>query len=866
MRCLYCGKELALLKRLTGGGEFCSEAHKQSYQEEYNRLALSRLLQAQKKGQASAAAQNVAPRAAAVAVEESAPEPQPEVPATSAVEQSSAETLAAETTLETAPAPIEPAPPVAGFEPPASAEVEPTQLAGFLTELPAVAASSTEPQPYQQPQVELAPSPTLSEWQAENPSSFELSQANLQALDWALNAPSIGDRAPSADLLAQTWPSAQPNPIVSSPHVSSSADVSSSAARNRTAANQLGSSAVIAVQITPVSGEPASDQTFVHPVPFEGEILFSESEFLELAPTSITFPAEDADVAVLERRRPEHRESEHIVPEHGDLAGPDVPIEDTTPSSSLEALSRLHQEMIEQQAEQAAPADPEEGAAPVENVAAAPEVVAPPPQDSPGQEPAAGPVTIDIVADAPEQAEQESRPAYSTDILDISLRIFPPSKGTPRAGELLPSPTAPLLPHLKALPLRPKVALARGYVPGAPAGTESPATAAVPSRKPAPRPQAKPSAPAVKTAPPLAAKPAAAKEAAKAAAVPAPTPQPTPVAKVEAPPIEKAAPAPPEAPVPEVRAPDVKKNEPVSKPAESANPAAQTKPEQAKPEPRKPETSQPEPAKSESPQSQPVRPQPVRPEPARSQPARSQSARSQSARSESVKEEDVPHFGIGQPANVAWYGSLKVKLGIAIVLLLIACIYFLGWGSGKSHPPASANAAPGDGSGPSIILGEGGWVEGWGGDPSGLHVGRQITIYRPSLKLSDYRIEFQASIDLKSIGWVFRAADPENYYAMKIATVSTTLPLKVALFKYLVANGKQIQVGRVPIDLPVQPDTVFNVREDVRGPHFTTYIQGQQIDSWTDDQLKVGGVGLLNEREERGKVSSVSIRYLTGGK
>ncbi len=42
MRCLYCGKELALLKRLRGGGDFCSDAHKQSYQEEYNRLALSR--------------------------------------------------------------------------------------------------------------------------------------------------------------------------------------------------------------------------------------------------------------------------------------------------------------------------------------------------------------------------------------------------------------------------------------------------------------------------------------------------------------------------------------------------------------------------------------------------------------------------------------------------------------------------------------------------------------------------------------------------------------------------------------------------------------------------------------------------------
>src|SRR5580658_4833863 len=45
MRCLYCGKELALFKRLRGG-EFCSDAHRLRYQEEYTQLALNRLLQA----------------------------------------------------------------------------------------------------------------------------------------------------------------------------------------------------------------------------------------------------------------------------------------------------------------------------------------------------------------------------------------------------------------------------------------------------------------------------------------------------------------------------------------------------------------------------------------------------------------------------------------------------------------------------------------------------------------------------------------------------------------------------------------------------------------------------------------------------
>jgi hypothetical protein len=46
MRCLYCGKGLPLLKRLSRG-EFCSEEHRQNYQQEYSQLALNRLLQSQ---------------------------------------------------------------------------------------------------------------------------------------------------------------------------------------------------------------------------------------------------------------------------------------------------------------------------------------------------------------------------------------------------------------------------------------------------------------------------------------------------------------------------------------------------------------------------------------------------------------------------------------------------------------------------------------------------------------------------------------------------------------------------------------------------------------------------------------------------
>jgi len=47
MQCLYCDRPLALLKRLTGDGEFCSKEHRKIYQKEHNQLALARLLESQ---------------------------------------------------------------------------------------------------------------------------------------------------------------------------------------------------------------------------------------------------------------------------------------------------------------------------------------------------------------------------------------------------------------------------------------------------------------------------------------------------------------------------------------------------------------------------------------------------------------------------------------------------------------------------------------------------------------------------------------------------------------------------------------------------------------------------------------------------
>jgi hypothetical protein len=66
MRCLYCGEPLSLLRKLTGKAEFCSEAHREAYQDEFNSLALQRLASQPSQGRRTTAASSI-------------PTPEPEV-------------------------------------------------------------------------------------------------------------------------------------------------------------------------------------------------------------------------------------------------------------------------------------------------------------------------------------------------------------------------------------------------------------------------------------------------------------------------------------------------------------------------------------------------------------------------------------------------------------------------------------------------------------------------------------------------------------------------------------------------------------------------------------------------------------------
>ncbi len=811
MRCLYCGKELALLKRLTRGGEFCSDAHKQSYQEEYNRLGLSRLLQAQSKTVSTKPSSKTTPPPPIAPPVTKEPEMQ-ELPGAKVVAASVA---------EMPPVPIDPP------------EHEPPAILGFSMEKPSI-SGPPDPLPYVEhvePWLDPEAGPlTLPVWPFDDQSIehpvFGFPLGNLLPL--AMH-PGVGE---------SQHPMVENN---TTPREFASPRVNLGVSLTVASSHTFPSGGIVTVEVVPRPWENAGHASLNGALDFPIVVDLHACELLELTPAGIAFPAEDSEVTV-----PSSWTNGITTGAAVDITVPAIPseipdnelleeqpssgTEGRTPRAALEALSKLHQNM-KVSGEAVAPA----GVPPAK--VEPPEKLVPP-------EPAPSPA--EPVAPAPREASE---------LLAISLKSFAPPKSTPDiVARALLGTALPVLPRLKALPLRAKVAPApQGFgqrpqsPPAATQPQESKAKGSAPNNATLPA-EAKPAVPSKPQSAEVAQKPA---EASK--------PKDAPKSK-ESPKSEVQAAKPPlAAEAAKVKQPTVAQPAKVEQPKASPAATAQVKASE-------PAQSAPEKAPSGKQATKAVPPAAGTPKAPETTPAEKTPVEKKDPvrkiESVPVTVESTPNFGA--VVNTSAFGSLRVKLGIAALLAVVGAGAYFGL-AGKSSKTAVNASASADGVGPSIMVGEGGWVEGWGTDPIGLHTGRQITFYRPSLKLTDYRIEFLGQIESKSIGWVFRAADPENYYAMKLVLVSPELPLTVALYKYIVIKGRQIQVGRVPIEVPVKNDTIFKIRVDVRGPKFNTYVQSQPVDVWTDDQLRSGGVGFLNERMERSRIKSVSLSYLTGG-
>lgn len=153
------------------------------------------------------------------------------------------------------------------------------------------------------------------------------------------------------------------------------------------------------------------------------------------------------------------------------------------------------------------------------------------------------------------------------------------------------------------------------------------------------------------------------------------------------------------------------------------------------------------------------------------------------------------------------------------------------------------------------------WAESWRRSPSGYAEIGRLALWRPTRQMSDYQIEFLAQLGNRGIGWVFRAADLENYYAMRLAVMKPGPLPSLALIRTTVVAGKEQQKVQIPVRARIQQDVPVRVRMLIRGDGFTTWIADQLADYWRDDRFRAGGMGFFAEPGDRAQLYWVRLTH-----
>lgn len=208
-------------------------------------------------------------------------------------------------------------------------------------------------------------------------------------------------------------------------------------------------------------------------------------------------------------------------------------------------------------------------------------------------------------------------------------------------------------------------------------------------------------------------------------------------------------------------------------------------------------------------------------------------------------------------ATVETRNKLPLILSVAGALALVAGGGVFLFTRGNASAPAAHHKAH---TAPAPIA-DTDWSTDWSGKPPR---GERLSILRPSLNMSDYRIEFQGQIESKSLGWIFRAIDAKNYYALRLEIARPGAMAEIALVRTVLEAGQQKDRARIPLRTKFARDTVFKIRTDVEGPTFRTWIQGDLVDTWTDGRFKTGAFGLLTDAAGRAKLQMIQLSQLDG--
>src|SRR5579864_1227306 len=151
----------------------------------------------------------------------------------------------------------------------------------------------------------------------------------------------------------------------------------------------------------------------------------------------------------------------------------------------------------------------------------------------------------------------------------------------------------------------------------------------------------------------------------------------------------------------------------------------------------------------------------------------------------------------------------------------------------------------------------------WSYDASGLVIPGELSLFKPSMQLTDYDVETWADIVNKGFGLVFRATGLRSYHALKFMIQGSGATASLACERYTVIDGNTS--ARHPIHGPIAvwKNRPCHIRLQGRGDSFTLYVDGQLVDHWSDSRLNSGGVGLFCGPGERARIVWMRITHQT---
>lgn len=139
-----------------------------------------------------------------------------------------------------------------------------------------------------------------------------------------------------------------------------------------------------------------------------------------------------------------------------------------------------------------------------------------------------------------------------------------------------------------------------------------------------------------------------------------------------------------------------------------------------------------------------------------------------------------------------------------------------------------------------------------------------LRLWKPTLKSKDYDWTFQAAIEKKGMGWAYRAADAQHYYASRILLSKPGVLSGASIVRYGLDGEKTFRRMELPLPIPLHRERRYDITVQVRGDQFRTWIDGRLVDEWTDKQYRAGGVGLFASDDEIAHVTRTDFNEIKG--